>query len=95
MTNEVLPRMSSRMAVCTFCSVSVSTLLVASSRMSIGASHSIARAMVRSCFCPLLMFVPSSLMTVSYPLGRRRIASWMRAAFAARTTSSIVAPSRP
>ena len=39
------------------------------SSISSFASASIARAMVRSCFCPFEMFVPPSIRTVSYPCG--------------------------
>ena len=46
-------------------SVRVSTLEVASSRISILASDSMARAMVSICFCPCEMFSPSSLTIVS------------------------------
>ena len=56
----VRPRMRFAMALWMRCSVRVSTLEVASSRMRMGRSARIARAMVRSCFCPWEMLVASS-----------------------------------
>ena len=64
MMKQVFPFISSCMAVWIFFSVWVSTLEVASSRISIFASKSMARAMVKSCFCPWEMFRPSSLIIV-------------------------------
>ena len=87
--------MSSRMASCTSRSVLVSTLEVASSRMSILASYIMALAMVKSCFCPLEILPPSSEITVWYPLGRRMMKGWIWALFAAATTSSMVASCFP
>ena len=65
MTKQVLPFISSRMAAWIWISVRVSTLEVASSRISILASSSMARAMVSSCFCPWEMFMPFSSKMVS------------------------------
>ena len=65
MTKQVLSFISSRMAAWICSSVRVSTLEVASSKMSILASNSMARAMVRSCFCPWEMFMPFSSKMVS------------------------------
>ena len=64
-TKQVLWAISSRMACCTTISVRVSTLEVASSRMSMGVSMSMARAMVSSCFCPLETLAASSARMVS------------------------------
>ena len=66
----VRPSMSRSMADWICRSVWVSTLLVASSRISMGESMRIARAMVKSCFCPLDRFTALSERRVSYPLGR-------------------------
>ena len=52
MTKLVRPRISSSIACWILSSVRVSTLEVASSKMSIGLSAIIARAMVICCFCP-------------------------------------------
>ena len=51
-TKQVFPAISLRMADWIWISVRVSTLLVASSRISICAFKSMALAMVISCFCP-------------------------------------------
>ena len=63
-TKLVRPFMRVSMAFWTFCSVRVSTELVASSRMSSGASFTIARAMVMSWRWPTER-LDSSVMTVS------------------------------
>ena len=60
------------MACCTSSSVRVSTELVASSRISSCGRARKARAMVINCFSPALMFTPSSLIRVLYPLGSDR-----------------------
>ena len=65
MTKQVLPFISLSMAFCTSISVRVSTLEVASSRISSGRLASSARAMVSSCFCPPERLVVSSLIRVS------------------------------
>ena len=65
MTKHVLPRISARMADWISSSVRMSTFEVASSRISRCDLRSMARAMVSSCFCPLEMFTPSSVSTVS------------------------------
>ena len=57
------------MARCVISSVRVSTLLVASSSISMGLSWIMALAMVSSCFCPAEMAMDSSS-TVSKPLGK-------------------------
>ena len=81
---------------CSMCfSVRVSTELVASSRIRIGALETAARAMFNSWRCPWLKFAPSPSSIVSYPSGRRMIKECADAVFAASTTSSSVASSRP
>ena len=69
MTKQVRGPESSRIrrsiADCIRFSVCVSTFDVASSRISMRESSSMARAMVSSCFCPFDMFVPLSERTVS------------------------------
>ncbi len=76
-------------------SVRVSIEDVASSRISIGGRQSITRVMHSSCFCPCDRLPPSSVITVSYPIGRRLIKLCACAAFAAATTSSSVASGLP
>ena len=76
MTKEVRCSMSWSMAAWIFCSVRVSTEEVASSRMSMGLSAIMARAMVSCCFCPWERLT-WSLRIVSYPLGRVRM-KWCR-----------------
>ena len=71
-TKLVRPFVSSSMARWIKTSVRVSTEEVASSRISMGAFWSIARAMVRSCFCPAEMPALSES-TVSNPCG----SEWM------------------
>ena len=61
----VLPSMMFWNAACTFSSVLVSMLLVASSKISMGGLTSITLAMQSSCFCPCERLPPSSAMTVS------------------------------
>mmetsp|Transcript_16800 Transcript_16800/g.33441 ORF Transcript_16800/g.33441 Transcript_16800/m.33441 type:complete len:95 (+) Transcript_16800:464-748(+) len=75
---------------------------VAPSRLEVGSSHSriraplsVARAMATRCFSPPESLRPRSPTTVSYPSGRRRMASWIRARRAASSTSSSVASMRP
>src|SRR2546421_6861907 len=53
------------------CSLSVSRLLVASSRMRICGDARIARAMARRCCCPPESLTPRSPMDVSYCSGSR------------------------
>jgi hypothetical protein len=60
MTKLVRPVISRSSASWISASVRVSTELVASSRISIGASASMARAIVRSCFSPAEMLSASS-----------------------------------
>ena len=67
MTKLVRPFVRASIAAWMVRSVRVSTFEVASSRMSMGASSIMARAMVTSCFCPPEReFSP---MTVSAPCG--------------------------
>ena len=68
MTKLVRPSVRRSIARWIKSSVRVSTELVASSRISIGAFWSIARAIVSSCFCPAEMLVASER-TVSKPFG--------------------------
>jgi hypothetical protein len=65
MTKLVRFSMRRFMAFWIRCSVRVSTLEVASSRIMIAGSERMARAMVRSCFWPCEMLLASSLRTVS------------------------------
>ena len=65
MTKFVRPFMRVRIAFWIYTSVLVSTLLVASSRISIGGSVRRARAIVRSCLSPCDRFEASSLRSVS------------------------------
>ena len=64
MMNDVRPSVSLSMARWMSTSVLVSTELVASSKMSMGAFSTMARAMVTSCFCPADRLA-LSLITVS------------------------------
>ena len=95
MTKLVRPRMSSSMARWISSSVRVSTFEVASSRMSAGRLARTARAIVTSWRWPWLRFVPSSLMTKSYPPASVWMKWSQRAAFAAASTSASVASGRP
>ena len=68
---------------CNAASVSLSTLLVASSNTSIGASFSTARAIARRCRWPPESLCPSSPISVSQPSGSslmKLVASAIRAA---------------
>ena len=70
----------SRSMPCSMCfSVRVSTELVASSRIRIGALETAARAMFNSWRCPWLKFAPSPSSIVSYPSGSAMMKSWQRA----------------
>ena len=64
MERSVFPRVSSRMAASRACSFSGSTLLVASSRITMGASLRMARAMEMRCFSPPESVEPPSPITV-------------------------------
>ena len=64
-TTTVLPAVSWPMACWMSCSFSGSTLAVASSRMTMGASFSSARAMEMRCFWPPDRLLPPSPTTVS------------------------------
>mmetsp|Transcript_16553 Transcript_16553/g.52649 ORF Transcript_16553/g.52649 Transcript_16553/m.52649 type:complete len:185 (+) Transcript_16553:2-556(+) len=88
-------RATDRRAAKISASVTVSTALVASSHSSTGASLSRARPIATRCFSPPDSLSPRSPTSVSYPLGMRKMASWMRARRAAASTSSLVAPARP
>ena len=72
MTKEVRFSISWSMALWICSSVRVSTELVASSRISMGLSAIMARAMVICCFWPWDRFT-ESFNTVSYPWDRVRI----------------------
>ena len=75
-------------------SVMVSIFEVASSKMSMGGSASMTRAMHKSCRSPCEMLtLPES--TVSYPCSKLRIKKSQYAAFAAASTCSRVAFSFP
>ncbi len=65
MTNTVRPSISWSIAFSMRASVRVSTLLVASSRMSTGGSATAARAMARSWRWPWERFAPSEVTGVS------------------------------
>ena len=73
------------------CSVSVSTLAVASSNKRIGGSFRSARAIERRCFSPPESFTPRSPTLVSSWLGRALIKSSQRALRRAVQSSSSVA----
>ena len=64
-TKQVRPFIRASMASWIRCSVAVSTLEVASSKISMGASSSMALAMVKSWRCPLEILTPPSERTVS------------------------------
>src|SRR5438552_15369363 len=66
------------------CSLSVSRLLVASSRMRIWGRARIARAMASRCCWPPESLTPRSPMNVSYCSGNRSMNSWALARRAAR-----------
>mmetsp|Transcript_47496 Transcript_47496/g.113087 ORF Transcript_47496/g.113087 Transcript_47496/m.113087 type:complete len:151 (-) Transcript_47496:1479-1931(-) len=78
-----------------WCSVWVSRALVASSRITIFGFFRIVRAMATRCFSPPESRSPRSPTLVSYPSGKPLIVSWIAAAFAAASTSSMVASGRP
>ena len=92
---SVFPRVRAEMAACSSASFSGSTLAVASSKITMGASFSMARAMEMRCFSPPESEPPPSPKTVSYPSGSAMIKSWQQAALAAATTCSWVASGRP
>lgn len=91
---QVRPSSRRRVACWSRCSVVVSTLLVASSRMRIGARLTRARAMAKSWYCPWLNSPAAPDMRVWYPWGRRWMKPWAWASFAAWTTSASVASGR-
>lgn len=66
-TNVVRPLQRTRRASWIFCSVSVSTALVASSRRTTAGFLRIARAIATRCSSPPDSFTPRSPTTVSYP----------------------------
>lgn len=71
--NEVRFLVSLSMALWMNCSVRASTLDVASSKIIMGGSAIMARAMVRSCFSPAETISESSSIFVLYELGRDSI----------------------
>ena len=81
------PATSASSASCTKRSFSVSSALVASSRIRIAGLRNAARAMAIRCFCPpeSLEFLPPT--TVSYPSGKDAMKSCAMPARAAATTS--------
>mmetsp|Transcript_209 Transcript_209/g.280 ORF Transcript_209/g.280 Transcript_209/m.280 type:complete len:87 (-) Transcript_209:2109-2369(-) len=83
------------MACCTLCSLSASSAEVASSRITIGGSFSIARAIATLCFCPPESCIPRSPTRVSIPFGNFEIKSSALAALAASKTRSVVASTVP
>ena len=76
-------------------SASTSRAAVGSSRIRIGASRRMARAIANRCRWPPEKFLPCSLTSVSYPYGRSMIVSCMCACFAAAIMSASLAPGRP
>ena len=72
MTKEVLPTIMRSMASWILLSVRVSTELVASSRISMGASFIMALAMASCCLCPAES-ADASPTTVSNPSGSERM----------------------
>ena len=95
MMKHVRPFISVSSAACTSLSLSVSSALVASSRIRILGSLSRARAMLSRCRWPPERFTPRSPRTVWYPSGRAEMKSWALAAFAAAITWASVASGRP
>ena len=91
MTNDVLPTIMRSMASCILLSVRVSTELVASSRMIIGASFTMALAIASCCLCPAES-PEASPTTVSNPSGSARIYSPIPTESHALSTSSLPAP---
>mmetsp|Transcript_22513 Transcript_22513/g.67028 ORF Transcript_22513/g.67028 Transcript_22513/m.67028 type:complete len:190 (+) Transcript_22513:970-1539(+) len=96
MTTTVRPSTKRCTACCTSRSLTLSSALVASSRMITGESLSSARASATRCRCPPDSSAPRSPTTVSYPLGSLTMNSCALAASAAARTSSAPAwPHRP
>ena len=91
----VRPTISLSSPACTARSALVSRAEVASSRMSSGASFSIARATATRWRCPPDRRRPRSPMTVSYPSVNFMMKSWALARLATSTTSSSVASGLP
>lgn len=89
--NDVLPSCNLRRPSWISFSVLVSTLLVASSRISMRGSATIARAMVSICLWPWLKSAPPPRNMVSYPWGCLIMKSWALACFAA-WMSGLVSP---
>mmetsp|Transcript_11233 Transcript_11233/g.19798 ORF Transcript_11233/g.19798 Transcript_11233/m.19798 type:complete len:82 (-) Transcript_11233:1856-2101(-) len=69
-------------------SETLSRALVASSRMRILGSRSMARAIAIRCFCPPLMVLPASPTKVSKPSGCSMMKSYALAALAAASISA-------
>ena len=88
MTNVVRPASSEAIDAWMSCSLSVSRLLVASSRIRICGDARIARAMASRCCWPPESFTPRSPTNVSYRSGSLSMNS---CAFARRAASSISA----
>ena len=91
-TMVVRPCISASSAACTWRSDSVSSALVASSRIRIGAFFRIARAIAMRWRCPPESLTPCSPTLVSKPCGSARMKSSACAAVAARSISSRGAP---
>ncbi|MPM71138.1 hypothetical protein SDC9_118101 [bioreactor metagenome] len=94
-TKLVRPLIASSIAFWILASVTVSTLLVASSKINKLGSVIIVRAILINCFCPVLNKLFSSETSVSYPFSNDMIKSWILACFAALMTSSSVASGLP
>mmetsp|Transcript_33294 Transcript_33294/g.80849 ORF Transcript_33294/g.80849 Transcript_33294/m.80849 type:complete len:101 (+) Transcript_33294:409-711(+) len=90
MTMQVRWLPSFRIAFCTFCSVTLSSDEVASSRRTIGGSFNKQRAMATRCFSPPESLSPLSPTAVSHSSGSRSMKSYICAALHASTTSSLV-----
>ena len=91
----VLFLVSSSIAFCRRSSFSGSTLAVASSRITMGASFNIALAMLILCFSPPERDAPPSPITVLYPSGSASMNSAQQAFLAASTTWAWVASGLP
>ena len=94
-TNVVRPASSVAIDAWISCSLSVSRLLVASSRIRICGCARIARAMASRCCCPPDSLTPRSPMKVSYPSGSLTMNSCALARRAASSISASVASCRP
>src|SRR6267378_2273505 len=88
-TKVVRPTIRLASAFCTNISDSASSSDVASSRIRMGESFKMARAMAMRCRWPPLKRVPRSPITVSYPCGNSVMKSCASAAWAAAMTLSL------